>query len=173
ALAPHRRANDRAGARGCVSTPRIRGDGLIPTAVAINPRVASDLPRADAPGRPSYRGRSPVLAVLLQILHELAQCHYRLPRRWATTSKHGRRKPTLADRLGQQRIPKQWAATRLRWHNFRHHTITVGDQDGFPASSEADIFTELVFEHFQADCTHRGLVATGSYFVNPSSPITR
>jgi hypothetical protein len=61
------------------------------------------------------------------------------------------RKPALADRLGQQRIPKEWAATWLRQYDFRHHTITVRDQDGFAASSETDIFAELVLEDLQID----------------------
>jgi hypothetical protein len=89
---------------------------------------------------------------VLQLLHEIVQGHDGFARRGATASEHGWRKPALADRLGQQRIRKEWAATRLRRYNFRHHTITVGDQHGFAGSGEADIFAELVFEDFETDC---------------------
>jgi hypothetical protein len=68
-----------------------------------------------------------------------------------TASEHRWRKPAFPDRLGQQRIGKKWAATRLRRDNFRDHAITVRDQDSFAASSEADIFAKLVFEDFQTD----------------------
>ena len=78
--------------------------------------------------RPSYRGRSSVLSVLLQVLHEIARGREGFARRWGTASEHGWRKPALANRLGKQRIYKEWAATRLRRYDFRHHTVTVGDQ---------------------------------------------
>jgi hypothetical protein len=51
--------------------------------------------------------------------------------------------------LGQPRICKKRAATRPWRYDFCHHAITVGDQDGFATSGEADIFAELVFEDLQ------------------------
>jgi len=57
--------------------------------------------------------------------------------------------PPRPARLGQHRICKEWAATRLRRYNFRHHAITVRDQYGFAASREADIFAKFVFEDLQ------------------------
>jgi hypothetical protein len=58
---------------------------------------------------------------------------------------------TLADRLGKLRICKKRAATRPSRYDFCHHAITVGDQDGFATSGEADIFAKLVFEDLQTE----------------------
>src|SRR4029077_16801070 len=102
-LALRRRATARAGEREPGSTLRIRGDGLILIAAAIRLRAARDLPPAGALGLPSDRGRSSVLSVLLQVLHEIAQRHHGFAWRWATASEHGWRKPALADRRAHQR----------------------------------------------------------------------
>jgi hypothetical protein len=37
------------------------------------------------------------------------------------------------------------------WYNFRHDVITIRDQYGFAAGSEADIFAKLVLEDFETD----------------------
>src|ERR1700724_2424591 len=49
-----------------------------------------DLPRADAPGRPSCRGRSPDASVLFQVVYEIAQRYDGLARRWVTANGSGR-----------------------------------------------------------------------------------
>jgi hypothetical protein len=67
--------------------------------------------------------------------------HHGFSRRWPAAGENGRRKPALADRLGQQRIHKECAATRLRRYNFGHHTITVRDDYCFAASSQAVLRT--------------------------------
>ena len=62
-------------------------------------------------------------------------------------------------------------APRLRRYELCHHAIAVGDQHGLAAGGKADVFTELVFEHFEADGAHSSKVATGSYLVNsPGDP---
>ena len=63
-----------------------QGDGLIPAAAATNLRAENDLRRADVPGRPSYRDRSPIFAVSLKIVHQIAQRHHWLARRWVTAN---------------------------------------------------------------------------------------
>jgi hypothetical protein len=79
---------------------------------------------------------------VLEILHEFAQRHDGLTRRWVTASEQRWCKPALTHRLGQPRICKKSAATRPRRYDFCHHAITVGDQDGFATSGEADIFAD-------------------------------
>jgi hypothetical protein len=100
---------------------------------------------------PSYRDRSPIIPVVLEILHKFAQCHDGFTRRRVTASEQRWYKAAVADRLGQLRICKKRAATWLWRYDFCHHAITVRDQDGFATSGEADIFAKLVFEDLQTD----------------------
>ena len=87
----------------------------------------------------------------MQVVYQIAQWHDGFARRWITVSEHRWRKPAFADCLGQQRIHKEGAATRLRRNNFRHYAIAVRDQYGFTAGGEPDKFAKLVSENFQAD----------------------
>src|SRR6516164_7941349 len=127
ALVLHRHATDRAREHESGSTPRIQGDGLIPAAAATDLRPENDLRRADVPGRPSYRDRSPIFAVPLKILHQIAQRHDWLARRWLTASEQRGCQPPLTDRLGQPCVCQNRTAARLWRYDFRHDAIAVRD----------------------------------------------
>ena len=111
-------------------------------------------------------GTNTVLAVALQLLHELPEGRDRLARRRFAGDQGRGRQPSLAHRFGQQRIGQEPAAAGLRRHDLRHHPVAVGDQYGLAASGEADVLAELVLEHFQADRTHGQKC---SYWKLPSS----
>src|SRR5215469_10928768 len=83
----------------------------------------------------SYRSA----AVPLKILHQIAQRHDWLARRWLAASEQWGCQPPLTDRLGQPRVCQKRTAARLWRYDFCHDAIAVRDQDDFATSGEADI----------------------------------
>src|ERR1700686_4969862 len=71
-------------------------------------------PPGGAPAPRTSRDRSPILAVVLQVVHELPERHDRLAWRSVAAGEHPRRQPSLAHRIGEQRVRERWAAPRLR-----------------------------------------------------------
>src|SRR5215472_17348992 len=136
------------------SRPHIQAGGSRPESLARSLRAATDLPPTGAPKRPSYRDRSPIFPVLFQFLHEIAEGHNRLARRRAAAGGHGRGQPTRTHCFGQQGIREQWAAARLRRTDFRYDAVTIGNEHSLATGSKADVFAELVLEHFEANRTH-------------------
>jgi hypothetical protein len=72
----------------------------------------------------------------------------------------------LPNRLGKPGVSQE-RTSPLPWGTeLRNNAVPIGDQHGLSAGREANILAEFVLEDFQSHCSHSGMVASGSYFVN-------
>src|SRR4051794_23848955 len=114
-------------------------------------RPMVDLPRADRPGPRSYRDRSSIFSIGVEVLHEVAHLHYRVARWRPRADACWRRHPALPHCLGQERIGKESTTARLRRTELRHNAVPVGHQHDLAAGSYANVLAKLVLEDFEPD----------------------
>ncbi len=159
--------------RGDVSTSRIPADGSRRGTAATRKEAVHDPRRAYAPRRPMYRGRSTAVAVVAQFVQDLVERRDGPARRRSAGHQRWRRDPTLANRVGKQRIARRRAATGTGWHEFGDDLVAVGHQYRLSSSGRPDVLAELIFQYLDADDPHGTKVATRSYFDNPQANIRR
>lgn len=157
--------------RGDVSTSHIPADGSIRGTAATRREAVRDPQRAYAPRRPTYRGRSTAVAVVAQFVQDLVERRDGPARRRSAGHQRWWRDPTLANRVGKQRIARRRAATGTGWHEFGDDLVAVGHQYRLSSSRRPDVLAELIFQYFDADDPHGAKVATRSYFDNPQAYI--
>ncbi len=130
--------------RGDVSTSRIPADGSQRGTAATRRGAVRDPRRACAPRRPMYRGRSTAVAVVAQFVQDLVELRDRPARRRSAGRQRWRRDPTLANRVGKQRIARRRAATGAGWNEFGDDFVAVGHQYRLSRGSRPDVLAELI-----------------------------
>jgi len=166
-LARHHREIGQASERESGSRSRIREGGWRSAVPARVARAAPGPPSRGERARPSYPDRSPVFAVVLQFLQKIPERHDGLTRWRAGGGQCGRCDPSSTHGLGQHGIGQEWAAPPPGWDQLCDHAIPIRDEDGLPASGQANVLAELVLEDFQANRTHDCMVASRSYLCQP------
>ncbi len=155
--------------RGDVSISRIPADGSRRGTAATRRGAVRDPRRAYAPRRPMYRGRSTAVAIIAQFVQDLVEPRDGPARRHSAGRQRWRRDPTLANRVGKQRIARRRAATGGGWNEFGDDFVAVGHQYRLSRSSRPDVLAELIFQYLDADDSHGMKVATRSHLDNPQA----
>jgi hypothetical protein len=99
------------------------------------------------------------------MVQKFIDCHHRFTR-WRTSPNRDRRRhPSLPEDIQQQGVRQYRAPGGVRRPYFGNNSITIGDQNGFTAGGKPNVFTQFVFQDFDANGPHPPNVATGGYFV--------